>query len=85
MQHFFFRKTPSPAPTFSSDSAVFQQKPGMQLFFFRKTHHRPGVSEPARLCLIDTACSGLLADMLDNLGSDRWSEPAHIGSTTILQ
>lgn len=65
---------------FSSGPAVLQQKPGMQLFFFRKAsssaRKSPGL---ARLCLIDIACSRLLVRTLDSLGSDRCSEPAHIG------
>jgi hypothetical protein len=49
---------------FSSGPAVLQQKPGMQLFFFRKpssaARKSPG---PGRLCLIDIACSRPLVRM----------------------
>ena len=59
---------------------VFQQKPSMQLFFFRKTSASARQSpRPARLWLIDIACCRLFVRTLDSLSSDRCSEPAHIG------
>lgn len=52
-----------------SKSPIYQQKPRMQIFFFRKTsssaRHSTG---PARLCIIQIACTRLSVWMLDCLG-----------------